>query len=116
MQYRISTCYPSTTSFDLALGPDLPERIGFTLEALDIRPGGFPPPSRYTFRHSLFLKSTAPYRLLLRLFKNAPLPMYNYIPKLRCCVLAPDIFGAGISRLVSYYALFECVAASEPTS
>ena len=20
--------------------------------------------------------------------------MYNYIPKLRCCVLAPDIFGA----------------------
>ena len=31
----------------------------------------------------------------LRRPKNAPLPMYNYIPKLRCCVLAPDIFGAG---------------------
>ena len=32
--------------------------------------------------------------LLLRVV-NAPLPMYYYIPKLRCRVLAPDIFGAG---------------------
>ena len=31
---------------------------------------------------------------LLRV-NNAPLPMYIYIPKLRCRVLAPDIFGAG---------------------
>ena len=50
----ISTCYPSTTSFDLALGPDLPRQISFTLETLDIRPEGFPPSSRYSFRHSLF--------------------------------------------------------------
>ena len=32
--------------------------------------------------------------LLLPVF-NAPLPMYYYIPQLRCRVLAPDIFGAG---------------------
>ncbi len=51
----ISTCCPSATSFDLALGPDLPRQISFTLETLDIRPGGFSPPSRYSFRHSLFL-------------------------------------------------------------
>ena len=31
----------------------------------------------------------------LRRPKNAPLPMYYYIPELRCCVSAPDIFGAG---------------------
>ena len=91
----ISTCYPSTTSFDLALGPDLPEQISFTLESLDIRPGGFSPPSRYSFRHSLFLKVHSSLSVLLRSFKNAPLPMSYDIPKLRCCVLAPDIFGAG---------------------
>ena len=31
----------------------------------------------------------------LRPVFNAPLPMYKYIPELRCCVSAPDIFGAG---------------------
>ena len=74
---------------------EYPGQISFTLETLDIRPGGFPPPSRYSFRHSLFLKIHSSLSVLLHLFKNAPLPMYNYIPKLRCCVLAPDIFGAG---------------------
>ena len=39
--------------------------------------------------------STAPYRYSFVGLKNAPLPMYFYIPKLRCCVSAPDIFGAG---------------------
>ena len=37
-------------------------------------------------------------------------------PKLRCRVLAPVHFRRRTSRLVSCYALFECVAASEPTS
>ena len=58
----ISTCYPSTTSFDLALGPDLPRQISFTLETLDIRPRGFSPLSRYSFRHSLFLKIHCSFR------------------------------------------------------
>ena len=31
-----------------------PGKISFTLETLDIRPRGFPPLSRYSFRHSLF--------------------------------------------------------------
>ena len=56
----ISTCCPSATSFDLTLGPTYPEQISFTLETLGIRPEGFSPSSRYSFRHSLFLKSTAP--------------------------------------------------------
>ena len=38
------------------------EQISFTLETLDIRPGGFPPPSRYSFRHSLFLTLHSSFR------------------------------------------------------
>ena len=39
--------------------------------------------------------STAPYRYSFVGFKNAPLPIAFAIPQLRCCVSAPDIFGAG---------------------
>ena len=39
--------------------------------------------------------STAPYRYSFVGFKNAPLPITCVIPQLRCCVSAPDIFGAG---------------------
>ena len=34
--------------------PTYPGQISVTLETLDIRPRGFPPLSRYSFRHSLF--------------------------------------------------------------
>ena len=78
----ISTCCPSATSFDLALGPDLP-RAGFTLETLDIRPEGFSPSSRYSFRHSLFYTVHSSLSVLLLPVYNAPLPMYKYIPELR---------------------------------
>ena len=90
----ISTCCPSATLFSLALGPDLPRQISFTLETLDIRPQGFPPCSRYSFRHSLFLKVHSSLRYCF-----FPLRMLLYrslrIPELRCHVSAPDIFGAG---------------------
>ena len=40
--------------------------------------------------------STAPYRYSFVGLKNAPLPIIlGMIPQLRCCVSAPDIFGAG---------------------
>ena len=39
--------------------------------------------------------STAPYRYSFVGIKNAPLPIAFAIPQLRCCVSAPDIFGAG---------------------
>ena len=38
------------------------------------------------------------------------------VPQLRCHVSAPVHFRRRTSRPVSYYALFECMAASEPTS
>ena len=41
--------------------------------------------------------------------------LFGY-PKLRLYALAPLNFRRNIIRPVSYYALFECVAASEPTS
>ena len=90
----ISTCYPSTTALALALGPDLPRED-------QLYPGNL----RYSALKILTLISllipafslqSTP-RLLsvpLRCAFNAPLPML-YIPKLRCCVSAPDIFGAG---------------------
>ena len=91
----ISTCYPSTTSFDLALGPDLPR-------ADQLYSGNL----RYSADRILtylsllipafsLLNSPLLLTVQLRRVKNAPLPMYYYIPQLRCRVSAPDIFGAG---------------------
>ena len=90
----ISTCCPSATSFDLALGPDLPR-------ADQLYPGNL----RYSAMKILtsfsllipafsLLSSPPLLPVWLRSANNAPLPIY-YIPKLRCRVSAPDIFGAG---------------------
>ena len=91
----ISTCYPSTTSFDLALGPDLPRADQLYSGNLRYSAGRI-----LTFLSLLIpafslLKSPQLLTVLLRPFKNAPLPIEFSIPKLRQCVLAPDIFGAG---------------------
>ena len=42
-----------------------------------------------------FLTGMKQYRKELWTVKTAPLPSTFVIPKLRCRVLAPDIFGAG---------------------
>ncbi len=47
-----STRSPSPTARALGLGPTHPQRIGRAAEPLDIRCGGFSPPSRYSYRHS----------------------------------------------------------------
>ena len=98
LSYRstgISTCCPSATPLGLALGPDFPR-------ADQLYPGnlGYSAVRILTLLSLLIpafslLKSPQLLTVLLRSFKNAPLPMYFYIPKLRCCVSAPDIFGAG---------------------
>ena len=91
----ISTCYPSTTDFSLALGPDLPR-------ADQLYPGNL----RYSAGRILtFLSLLIPafsllstpqlLTVLLLRANNAPLPIVYTIPRLRCRVLAPDIFGAG---------------------
>ena len=91
----ISTCCPSTTLFSLALGPDLPR-------ADQLYPGNL----RYSAGRILtFLSLLIPaFSLLippLLLIGTASVKWQcsstnDYvIPKLRCRVLAPDIFGAG---------------------
>ena len=55
---------------------------------------GFPPPSRYSFRHSLFHALHSPSRYC---FVAHAMLLYQrlHVPQLRCRVSAPDIFGAG---------------------
>ena len=111
----ISTCCPSTTSFDLALGPDLPR-------ADQLYSGNL----RYSADRILtYLSLLIPAFSLhcnplllsvqLRLAANAPLPMLTHSTASVSC-FSPGHFRRRTSRLVSYYALFECVAASKPTS
>ena len=112
----ISTCCPSATSFDLALGPDLPR-------ADQLYPGNL----RYSAWRILtsisllipaFSLLNAPHLLtvMLRRLKNAPLPITKSNSTASVSCFSPGHFRRRTSRLVSYYALFECVAASEPTS
>ena len=91
----ISTCCPSTTDFSLALGPDLPRADQLYSGNLGYSAGRI-----LTFLSLLIpafslLNSPHALSIVLRSVKNAPLPIAYAIPKLRCRVLAPDIFGAG---------------------
>ena len=91
----ISTCCPSATSFDLALGPDLPRAD--QLYPGNLRYSAWRIPTSISLLIPAFSLLNCPQYLpiLLLPVKIAPLPMYFYIPKLRCRVSAPDIFGAG---------------------
>ena len=71
----ISTCYPSTTSFDLALGPDLPRAD--QLYSGNLRYSAWRIPTSISLLIPAFslLKNPLLLTVQLRLFKNAPLPM-----------------------------------------
>ena len=112
----ISTCSPSPTTIVLGLGPDLPW-------ADEPSPGNLGLSTcRFLACISLLIPAFSllhrPSLLTVRLqpMHYAPLPLLIWNPKLRWCVLAPLHLRRTITRPVSYYALFECVAASEPTS
>ena len=111
----ISTCYPSTTSFDLALGPDLPRadqlysgNLGYSAERIL---------TSLSLLIPAFSLPGTPQLLpvLLRCASNAPLP-YLAVSCASVSCFSPGHFRRRTSRLVSYYALFEWMAASEPTS
>ena len=118
LSYRstgISTCCPSATSFDLALGPDLPRADQLYPGNLGYSAGRIP-----TFLSLLIPAFSLPYTpqlltVLLRRICNAPLPTLAGSSASVSCY-SPGHFRRRTSRPVSYYALFECVAASEPTS
>ena len=112
----ISTCCPSATSSDLALGPDLPRADQLYPGNLRYSAGRIP-----TFLSLLIPAFSLPVSPLLlpvqlRPSRNAPLPMYQIHSQASAVCFSPGHFRRRTSRLVSYYALFECVAASEPTS
>ena len=111
----ISTCYPSTTSFDLALGPDLPRAD--QLYSGNLRYSAWRIPTSISLLIPAFSLLNSPLLLpvQLRSVKNAPLPTFSCSSASVSC-FSPGHFRRRTSRLVSYYALFECMAASEPTS
>ena len=90
----ISTCYPSTTSFDLALGPDLPRADQLYSGNLRYSAGRI-----LTFLSLLipaFSLQYSPQLLIGTASSRIQCSSTNLsIPKLRCRVSAPDIFGAG---------------------
>ena len=98
LSYRgtgISTCCPSATAPALALGPDLPRADQLYSGNLGYSAGRIPTFLSLLIPAFSLLKNPLLLPVQLLLFKNAPLPMYYYIPELRCRVSAPDIFGAG---------------------
>ena len=101
----ISTCYPSTTSFDLALGPDLPRadqlysgNLGYSaariLTLLSLLIPAFS-----------LLSGPHPLTVMLRSPKNAPLPTLTGSAASVWC-FSPGHFRRRTSRPVSCYALF----------
>ena len=111
----ISTCCPSDTHFCLSLGPDLPRadqlypgNLGYSAERI---------PTSLSLLIPAFSLPGTPQLLpvLLHRASNAPLP-YHTVSCASVSCFSPGHFRRRTSRLVSYYALFECVAASEPTS
>ena len=91
----IYTCCPSATRFRLALGPDLPRADQLYPGNLGYSAWRIPPSISLLIPAFSLLKSPRLLAVTLRSFKNAPLPMHFCIPRLRRCVSAPDIFGAG---------------------
>ena len=102
----ISTCYPSTTSFDLALGPDLPRADQLYSGNLRYSAGRIPTFLSLLIPAFSLLKSPQLLTVLLRSFKNAPLPTLAGSAASVLC-FSPGHFRRRTSRLVSYYALFK---------
>ena len=111
----ISTCCPSATALALTLGPDSPRadqlypgNLGYSAERI---------PTSLSLLIPAFSLPGTPQLLpvLLRCASNAPLP-YLAVSCASVSCFSPGHFRRRTSRPVSYYALFECMAASEPTS
>ena len=117
LSYRstgISTCCPSATTLVLALGPDLPRadqlysgNLGYS--AIRIL-------TLFSLLIPAFSLPCSPQLLTVLLLPacNAPLPTFRFLSF--GGAFQPGHFRRRTSRPVSYYALFEWMAASEPTS
>ena len=113
----ISTCCPSATPLGLALGPDLPRAD--QLYSGNLGYSAWRIPTSISLLIPAFSLPYTPQLLTVLLPRvcNAPLPIQqtlNSSASVSC--FSPGHFRRRTSRPVSYYALFECMAASEPTS
>ena len=111
----ISTCCPSATLFSLALGPDLPRADQLYPGNLGYSAWRIPTSISLLIPAFSLLNRPQLLPVLLRPVKNAPLPILAD-PQASVVCFSPGHFRRRTSRLVSCYALFECMAASEPTS
>ena len=101
----ISTCCPSTTSFDLALGPDLPRADQLYSGNLGYSAWRIPTSISLLIPAFSLLNSPLLLTVQLRSVKNAPLPTFSCSSASVSC-FSPGHFRRRTSRLVSYYALF----------
>ena len=111
----ISTCCPSATPPGLALGPDLPRADQLYPGNLRYSADRIPTYLSLLIPAFSLLNSPLLLPVQLRPVKNAPLPTTHGSTASVSC-FSPGHFRRRDSRLVSCYALFECMAASEPTS
>ncbi len=116
----ISTCYPSATLYSLALGPDLPRED--KLYPGNLRYSANRIPTCFSLLIPAFSLHAPPLLLTVQLRRSmdAPLPhrlsLSQPVSTASVLCFSPGHFRRRDSRLVSCYALFECMAASEPTS
>ena len=113
----ISTCCPSATLLRLALGPDLPRADQLYPGILGYSAWGIPTPISLLIPAFSLPISPPLFPVRLLCYGNAPLPIilsYDSTASVSC--FSPGHFRRRTSRPVSCYALFECMAASEPTS
>ena len=90
----ISTCCPSVTSFDLALGPDLPRADQLYSGNLRYSAGRIPTFLSLLIPAFSLLKNPQLLPVLLRLFKNAPLPIEIHQFQSFGSVFQPRTFSA----------------------
>ena len=110
----ISTCCPSATPLGLALLTQSRSALLWKPWIFGRKDSHLPLATHSGILSSI--QSTAPYRYC---FFPYPMLLYQsaYADSQASAVcFSPGHFRRRTSRLVSYYALFECMAASEPTS
>ena len=111
----IFTCCPSDTHFCLSLGPDLPRADQLYPGNLGYSAWRIPTSISLLIPAFSLLKGPRPLPVTLRPLKDAPLPIYLDSAASVWC-FSPGHFRRRTSRPVSCYALFQWMAASEPTS
>ncbi len=112
-------CLPVVHRLRLPASPKLPAdpgRISLAQETLGFRRSGFSPLSRYSCLHPHVHAVHRGSRLRLRPAWKAPLPIELIDSAASAPCLSPAHCRRAPTRPVSCYALFECMAASKPTS